>query len=138
MNTSSTGEQNRFVEKLRRACDARDRAALRLLLHPGVTVLIDGGGTVSTAEPATGGADKATTRLIDILEWGCVSTIDAHDVNGATGLLFRNDDQVVGVVGVQTQRGRATALFVVLGAEKLTQWNTPGPGDVTGSADVLS
>jgi hypothetical protein len=121
---------HRVLGALRRALAHGDGGSVATLLDVDVQLLIDGGGTVSVAEPPLTGVRAVSDRLCRLVAASPLPEIDLADVNGAPGLVLRRGDTVIGIVGIQTTRGLITTVFVVLSPTKLEIWNRIEPGQI--------
>lgn len=120
----------RVLGALRRALAHGAGGSVASLLDVDVQLLIDGGGTVSVAEPPLAGARAVSDRLCRLVVASPPPKIDLADVNGSPGLVLRRGDTAVGIVSVQTKRGLITTVFVVLSPTKLEIWSRIEPDHI--------
>jgi RNA polymerase sigma-70 factor (ECF subfamily) len=120
--TPDRGEHARVVEAFRVACERGSLDDLLSVLDPQVVLRSDGGGQVSgVARRPVVGADEVARLLLGIASRSTTYTVGLAEVNGATGLVVQDDDQVIGVVGFSVADGRVTDIFFVLNPEKLSR-----------------
>jgi RNA polymerase sigma-70 factor (ECF subfamily) len=118
-------EQRRLVTAFAEACGNGDVQQLVALLDPDVVWRADGGGKVTAAYPAEGGARKVAHMLLALARRPPRSMRMAA-VNGAPGLVMRDADGVLTVIAFTVDSGRITALDVMRNPDKLT--TVPDPG----------
>lgn len=121
----SLAEQRRLVATFAEACGSGDVRQLVALLDPDVVWRADGGGKVSAARPAAGGAQNVARWLLALARRPPRS-LRMATVNGAPGLVMRDGDGVLTVIAFTIDAGRITALDVMRNPDKLT--TVPDPG----------
>jgi RNA polymerase sigma-70 factor (ECF subfamily) len=118
-------EQQRLVTAFAAACGNGDVQQLAALLDPDVVWRADGGGKVTAAYPAAGGA-QTVARMLLALARRPPRSMRMAAVNGAPGLVMRDADGVLTVIAITVDAGRITALDVMRNPDKLT--TVPDPG----------
>jgi RNA polymerase sigma-70 factor (ECF subfamily) len=95
------------------------------LLDPGVVWRADGGGKVTAARPAVGGAQNVARWLLAMARRPPRS-VRMATVNGGPGLVMRDPDGVLTVIAFTIDSGRIAALDVMRNPDKLTAVPDPG------------
>ena len=121
----SAAEQRRLVTAFAEACGNGDVQQLVALLDPDVVWRADGGGKVTAAYPAEGGA-QTVARMLLALARRPPRSMRMAAVNGDPGLVMRDADGVLTVIAFTMDSGRITALDVMRNPDKLT--TVPDPG----------
>jgi RNA polymerase sigma-70 factor (ECF subfamily) len=88
------------------------------LLDPEVVWRADGGGKVTAARPAAGGAQNVARWLLALARRPPQS-LRMATVNGAPGLVMRDADGVLTVIAFTIDADRITALDVMRNPDKL-------------------
>jgi RNA polymerase sigma-70 factor, ECF subfamily len=121
-------EQRQLVAAFAAACGSGDMARLVALLDPDVVWRADGGGKVTAARPAAGGAPSVARWLLALARRPPQSMRIAL-VNGAPGVVMRDADGVLTVIAFTIDAGRITALDVMRNPDKLAGLpEAAGPG----------
>ncbi|HEX3513422.1 MAG TPA: sigma factor-like helix-turn-helix DNA-binding protein, partial [Trebonia sp.] len=118
--STDVAEHRRVVEAFAMAATSGDLATLIRVLDPGVVLVSDGGGVVTSARKPVLGADRVARFLLGVLskeQPGDV--IDRVVVNGAPGFAAYQQGQLVTVVSVTVAAGRVTRLDLVRAPGKL-------------------
>jgi RNA polymerase sigma factor (sigma-70 family) len=118
----------RVVRDFKRAWEAGDIGALVGLLDPDATVVVDGGGLVSSAPRPIEGAARVADHLIGIAVRAPGMTIVERTVNGRPGLVALRDGVAVTVAAVDVEGGRVVRIWAVRNPEKLRAWTGDGSG----------
>lgn len=121
----SVEQQRQMVLDLLTACEARDERAVQVMLHPLVTLLVDSGGKGRTIRGPVEGAEATASKLIQMLVDAPAMVIAAQPVNGGSGLVFRYEERVIGVLSVNVEADRISNIWIVTNPDKLLQWNMP-------------
>jgi RNA polymerase sigma-70 factor (ECF subfamily) len=100
------------------ACGSGDMEQLVALLDPEVVWRADGGGKVTAARPAAGGA-RNVARWLLALARRPPRSLRMATVNAAPGLVMRDADGVLTVIAFTIDAGRITALDVMHNPDKL-------------------
>jgi RNA polymerase sigma-70 factor (ECF subfamily) len=111
-------EQQRLVTAFAAACGSGDMEELVALLDPEVVWRADGGGKVTAARSAVGGAQNVARWLLALARRPPRS-LRMVTVNGAPGLVMRDADGVLTVIAFTIDAGRITALDVMRNPDKL-------------------
>ena len=112
-----------IARQVRLACERSDGGGLAALFHPDIVVIADVGGTTfATGEPVRG-IGAATGLLLRILAPDRDLAIEERPVNGSTGLVLRQLDTVIGVVGFDIRSRLVRGVWIVLNPDKLSHWN---------------
>jgi RNA polymerase sigma factor (sigma-70 family) len=123
-----TAAAGRVVRDFKRAWEAGDIGALIGLLDPGATVVVDGGGLVSSALRPIEGAARVADHLIGIAARAPGMTIVERTVNGRPGLVALRDGVAVTVAALDVEGGRVARIWAVRNPEKLRAWTGDGGG----------
>jgi RNA polymerase sigma-70 factor, ECF subfamily len=116
----------RVVRDVKRAWEAGDIGALVGLLDPDATVVVDGGGLVSSAPWPIEGAARVADHLIGIAVRAPGMTVVERTVNGRPGLVALRDGVPVTVAAVDVEGGRVVRIWAVRNPEKLRAWTADG------------
>ncbi|MBO0677847.1 RNA polymerase sigma factor SigJ [Mycolicibacterium sp. S2-37] len=108
---------------LTKAFQRGDIETLIALLAPAVTVVNDGGGTVSAALRPIMGADRVIRYLIGIRRREADVDTSLVNVNGQAGLRMQRNGVTIAVAALEVREGLITQLWVVRNSAKLTCWN---------------
>lgn len=114
---------NATTVALTKAFQRGDVEALVALLDPTVTVINDGGGTVSAALRPVIGADRVIRYLSGIRRRDADVDTIVVNVNGQAGLRMQRDGVTIAVAALEVREGLITKLWVVRNSAKLTCWN---------------
>jgi RNA polymerase sigma-70 factor (ECF subfamily) len=111
-------EQRELVDAFTAACKGGDLQGLVELLDPDVVLRSDGGGNVPTLPRTVRGATQVASAL---LHYGQDRQWDTRpaEVNGAPGLVVRDDAGVLTVIAFTVDAGRITAIDGVRNPDKL-------------------
>lgn len=105
------------------ACVAEEFGLLASLLVPDVTVYFDDGGKIRALVRPVHGRQQVARSLLTLLARHPRITLDAHPVNGRTGLVARYDRQVAGVISLNVAGPHVVQVWVTLNPDKLRSWN---------------
>jgi RNA polymerase sigma-70 factor (ECF subfamily) len=123
--TPDPHQHSRSVRAFLGACNHGSLEELLEVLDPQVVLRSDGGGQVAgVARRPVVGADDVGRLLIGIARRRPVAA-RVDTVNGASGLVLTDADQVVGVMSFSVAGGRITEIDFVLAPEKLTRVPKP-------------
>jgi RNA polymerase sigma-70 factor (ECF subfamily) len=127
--TVDAAQQTAAVRAFAAACASGSVTALVQVLDPNVVLRSDGGGNVSgvATRPVTG-ADQVARLLLGVGRRH-PATPWAGVVNGATGLIFVNEDGVAGVMAFTVADHRITEIDFVVNPDKLGRVRTGAPGE---------
>ncbi|MFI0453430.1 RNA polymerase sigma factor SigJ [Actinomadura sp. 6N118] len=116
---ATAAEQRELVDAFTAACEGGDLPGLVALLDPDVVLRADGGGKIATLPRIVRGARRVAAAL---LSYGR-GPMNARlvDVNGAPGLVVRQDDGVLTVAAFTMDAGRIIAIDVVRNPDKLAR-----------------
>lgn len=120
--TASPAEARAALEAFRYAVETGDVQRLLDTLAPDVVALSDGGGIRHALPSPVVGADKVA-RLVasgwrkHMAGW----TVDAVEINGGPGLIFRLDGEIDGTLAVRVDGGYVTGMYYVRNPEKLSR-----------------
>jgi RNA polymerase sigma-70 factor (ECF subfamily) len=116
---ATAAEQRELVHAFTAACEDGDMQGLVELLDPDVVLRSDGGGKVATLPHIVRGATRVASALLHYSQ----SPFDARpaEVNGAPGLVVRDDDGVLTVIAFTVDAGRITAIDGVRNPDKLAR-----------------
>ena len=112
-------DQRRIVTAFLDAATKGDIDALLPLLDPSVTVRADGGGQVRAFPRQLVGAEQVAKALSGGRRWYAGVTTRLVAVNGGTGVLLANGDEVTGAIGITVAGGVITEIDVVVNPDKL-------------------
>lgn len=116
---------DRVVRRFAEVCALGDVAALREILATGATAVSDGGGKLRAAVHPICGADAVARFVVALLAGQPGTEVAVESVNGRTGLVLRQEDQAVVVVGMSVAGAMVTAVWIVLNPDKLQPWHRP-------------
>ncbi|MFN2561923.1 MAG: hypothetical protein ABR571_11575 [Jatrophihabitans sp.] len=92
------------------------------MLDPDVVYRSDGGGRVpGVARRPVSGALNVARLLIGVAARNDTATPQLSAVNGATGVVFKLNGEVVGVMGFTVAHDKITEIDFVLNPEKLSR-----------------
>ncbi|MGW3028365.1 RNA polymerase sigma-70 factor [Streptomyces sp. NPDC001221] len=112
--------QARLVESFLTAARDGDVAELEQLLAADVTWWGDGGGKVSAARRPIEGREKVLRVMaIGFRRFIAPLGLTVEEINGATALVARDGDQVVGVIALEIHHGVITQVRAVMNPDKL-------------------
>jgi RNA polymerase sigma-70 factor, ECF subfamily len=117
------GSHDVVVHRLLQAWRVRDGEALRAVLHPRASILIDSGGFPGSPTGTGDGAGEVARRLLLLSSAGSDLLLGVQSVNGRLGIVCREDSAVVAVVSLQARAARARRLWAVVDPDKLRAWN---------------
>lgn len=121
---SVAAERHRvLVAALRTGLRRESAPAVEALLHPDVVVLVDRGDDAGRALARVRGADVGALVLLALVAGSPVPDIAAQSVNGQQGLVFRQGQQVIGVLCATTVGRSLGSVWVVVNPAKLQHWN---------------
>lgn len=104
------------------ACSHGNVEELVRVLDPDVVYRSDGGGRVpGVAQRPVSGASNVARLLLGVAARNAAATPRLSAVNGATGVVFTIDDEVVGVMGFTVAGDVITEIDFVLNPEKLSR-----------------
>ena len=112
-----------IVLELLAGCETGDEERIKAVLHPEITIVIDGGGKVDAAETPVQGIDQVARLLTQHFTGACETTASERSVNGHAGLVFRQAERVVAVLSANLKSGQIVDLWVVVNPDKLRHWN---------------
>ncbi|WP_141930315.1 hypothetical protein [Microbacterium sp. SLBN-146] len=113
------------VLRLRDALHTCDVGALRRLLHPRVSLVIDGGGILPAPAHAVTGGVAVTRALVQAIAGVPRASIEEAHVNGQSGLTLRVAGRVIAVMGIGVRGQRIHQIWLIANPVKLTDWNRP-------------
>jgi len=113
-------EQRRVVAAFLDASARGDLDGLLALLDPSVVLRADGGGKVRAAGRPIEGSEQVARVLLAGRRWFPALAGRLVAVNGGTGALMTEGDQVLAVVGVTVSGGRITEIDLVANPDKLS------------------
>jgi RNA polymerase sigma-70 factor (ECF subfamily) len=113
-------EQRRVVAAFLDASARGDLDGLLALLDPSVVLRADGGGKVRAAGRPIEGSEQVARVLLAGRRWFPALAARLVAVNGGTGALMTEGDQVLAVVGVTVSGGRITEIDLVANPDKLS------------------
>ena len=113
-------EQRRVVAAFLDASARGDLDGLLALLDPSVVLRADGGGKVRAAGRPIEGSEQVARVLLAGRKWFPALAGRLVAVNGGTGALMTEGDQVLAVVGVTVSGGRITEIDLVANPDKLS------------------
>ncbi|KAB2349990.1 RNA polymerase sigma factor SigJ [Actinomadura rudentiformis] len=116
---ATAAEQRELVNAFTAACEDGDLPGLIALLDPDIVLRADGGGKVATLPRLVRGAARVAAALLSYGKGPMNARI--VDVNGAPGLVVRDDDGVLTVAAFTMDAGRITAIDVVRNPDKLAK-----------------
>jgi RNA polymerase sigma-70 factor (ECF subfamily) len=111
-------EQNDLLMAFTRACSEGDLDGLIDLLHPDVVWRSDGGGNAVAARRPQHGAPKVARGMIALARRPARSGY-AASVNGSPGLVMRDADGLLTVIGLTIDAGSIVAIDVIRNPDKL-------------------
>jgi RNA polymerase sigma-70 factor (ECF subfamily) len=120
----SRDECQRVVQAFGAAVLGGDVEALEKVLADDVLLYSDGGGRVTAALRPIEGRDKVARFLIGVTQkfpLGQTSEFLSQLVNGAPGLLIREEGQPMQTLAFDVRHGRIVAMYVVRNPEKLAR-----------------
>ncbi|WP_136041947.1 MULTISPECIES: hypothetical protein [unclassified Microbacterium] len=109
------------IESLAGALCARDEDAIRVLLHPEVTVVIDSGGHVHTAPMPVTGSEAAAAELRALMTPG--TFVATASINGVPGLTLVREGRVVAALTAAMRSRVLSNFWIVCNPDKLRHWN---------------
>jgi RNA polymerase sigma-70 factor (ECF subfamily) len=122
--TVSRRESEEIVRRFRHACATGDVAELMAVLHPGATLVSDGGGKVVAATRPVLGADRIAKFVLGYAgktHW-TESDLQLVTINGAPGLLMRHPIAGNGAYSFDIAEGRIRAIYVLRNPDKLRRF----------------
>ncbi|MEO3750589.1 RNA polymerase sigma factor SigJ [Streptomyces sp. B6B3] len=120
-------EQRRVVAAFAAACQEGDLEQLITMLDPDVVWRGDGGGKVVSTRAEQRGSEKVARGLVAFAT-RIRTDVRFVSVNGAPGLVLREEDGTVSVCSLTMDAGRIVAIDVVRNPDKLTGLPDLGPG----------
>ncbi len=96
---------------------------MRALVEPAATLWVDAAGSDDATPGFAEGGDETARALCRVLRPGPGVVVAVRSVNGADGLVVRQDGVVTGVVSVAVRSDRVCEAWVVLSPSKLARWN---------------
>ncbi len=114
---------NETVHALAGACEQRDPGLITQLLAADAELVIDSGGATSTLAQRVDGARASSDLIVRILARYSLLTIEEHPVNGVSGILLRDNGNLVGVISIGIQRDAISHLWLVLNPDKLVRFD---------------
>ena len=115
-------EARGLAERFLAACRAGDVKQIEGMFTGAVEVHSDGGGKVSAARVVIRGPEKAARFLAGVFRKRWYQETEATLVNGAPGLVFKLDGQVVSVLSLQIDTG-VRAVYITVNPDKLARWS---------------
>jgi RNA polymerase sigma-70 factor (ECF subfamily) len=113
-------EHSGAVQAFMVACRQGNLDELLRVLDPKVVLHSDGGGHVrGVARRPVEGADHVARLLLGLVARSPSYATQVSAVNGATGLVVQDGQQLVGVMGFTVAEHKITEIFFVLNPEKL-------------------
>ncbi len=111
-------EHDEVVAAFLAAAAGGDLSVLVQTLDPSVVLTSDGGGVVSAARRPVAGPDRVARFVLGVISklQGDVATAQ---INGRTGLVVRESDQLTTVISLTVSEGRVRRVDVVLAPDKL-------------------
>ncbi|MFW6695534.1 RNA polymerase sigma-70 factor [Streptomyces sp. MAR4 CNX-425] len=117
---ASPAEARAVLGAFRRAVETGDIQALFDILAPDVVALSDGGGIRhALLRPVAGAGDVVRLLVTARRRHGARWSLEATQVNGGPGLLFRIGGEFDGLLAVRVEGGRVTGMYYVRNPEKL-------------------
>jgi RNA polymerase sigma-70 factor (ECF subfamily) len=123
-NQVAARRQSAIVHGLRRSLSTGDRSRVQRILHPGMTLVVDGGGRVPAPAGPVRGRAAAADALIGMFGPRTGSSSTVVSVNGAPALVFRRAGGVVAVLTLRTRGARVFDAWIVANPDKLRHWNS--------------
>lgn len=111
-------QQLEIASAFARACNEGDLDQLISLLHPDAVWRTDGGGRITASRQPQHGAPKIARGMIALAQRPPQAGRLA-DVNGSPGLLLRDADGILTVIGLTVDSGQITAVDVIRNPDKL-------------------
>ncbi|GAA2095539.1 RNA polymerase sigma factor SigJ [Streptomyces albiaxialis] len=118
---ASEAEQRELAEAFMAACRNGDLPGLIALLDPDVVLRGDGGGKASTVPHAVLTSERVAPLMIARAVEAGKLNIRIADVNGAPGLVARDESGEVSVVAFTVDAGRITAIDLIRNPDKLAR-----------------
>ena len=116
-------DHRRIVLRLLEGCEAADHVAVKAVLDPGITVVVDSGGHVGEAHPPAHGEDDASRLLLLMFSGAPAMSVAEKSVNGHSGLVFSHSGHVIGVLSANIVADKIHDIWIVINPEKLRHWN---------------
>ncbi len=115
-----------LLKKFTAALEAQDEAAVLKLFSPDATWTADGGGRTPAAPRAIIGAARIAKLAVGLMKraYRDGTTLHLVEINGETGLSFRVDGELRGLLTVETDGEQILAVWVVVNPEKLPSGKT--------------
>ena len=127
----ATPEQHRdLLLRFAQASASGDERAMLDLLAADAVAYTDGGGRVAAALNPIYGAGKIARFIVGLgrkFYSGVAVTPELIEINGQAGLRIRVGDEMFGVITVETDGSRITALYAIRNPDKLTRLSGLGP-----------
>lgn len=116
---ASSAEQRELVDAFTAACTSGNMQGLLKVLDPDVVLRGDGGGRVATLPRVVRGATRVAAALLHYSQDPLA--IHPAEINGAPGLVTRDEDGVLTVMSFTVDAGRITAIDGVRNPDKLAR-----------------
>lgn len=125
--TATAGDKARLLQQFTAAVEAGDEKTLQALFAPDVVWTADGGGRVPAAPHPIVGAERIARLVVGLQHrtWRNRLTLHLVAVNGEPGLCARIDGTVAGVLAIESDGVRISAVHVVVNPEKLASVRLP-------------
>ncbi|MET0885247.1 MAG: hypothetical protein ABWX92_02260 [Mycetocola sp.] len=111
------------MEELRESLSAGRAGDVERVLHPRVTLVVDGGGHAPAPTEVICDRKTVASTLLALIGPTIGSTATVVSANGRPALAFARDGQVIGILTARAKRDRAADVWVVVNPDKLRHWN---------------
>jgi RNA polymerase sigma-70 factor (ECF subfamily) len=124
--TVSEAAHRNLLLRFAKACASPEAHEVTSLLAPDAIAYSDGGGRVPAALKPIYGAEKIGRFVVGLKRKFYAEAalkIDVVEVNGQPGLMLQADGALFGILTLETDGERITALYVLRNPDKLARFN---------------
>jgi RNA polymerase sigma-70 factor (ECF subfamily) len=112
-----------IVDELRESLSAGRARDVERVLHPRVTLVVDGGGRAPAPTETIRDRKTVASTLLALFGPTIGSTSTVVSANGTPALAFARDGRVIGILTARARGDRAAEVWVVVNPDKLRHWN---------------
>lgn len=112
-----------IVEELRDSLSDGRLERVERVLHPAVTLIVDGGGRTPAPLVPIHDRTSVARALLGLFGPASGTTPSLASANGMPALAFSRADRVITILTVRAKRDRAVDVWVVSNPDKLRHWN---------------